>query len=126
MKTQQLCLYCANPLFGRIDKKFCDDHCRSYFNNKINSDLNCTIRNINHILRKNRRILAALVPLNGRTKIGKTTLSEFGFNFRYFTHYQKSPKGSNYKICYDYGYINLNPKTVAIIHTKKQKGLTAP
>ena len=123
MKTQQLCLHCGNPLQGRTDKKFCDDHCRSYFNNKINSDLNATVRNINHILRKNRRILAALVPVKGRAKICKSTLSEFGFNFYYFTHYHTTLKGSNYKICYDYGYLDLNPKTVAIIHANHHKRL---
>ncbi len=28
------CLTCGAPLIGRVDKKFCDDYCRSMYNNK--------------------------------------------------------------------------------------------
>lgn len=121
MTPARQCMHCGNPMHGRQDKKFCDDQCRSYFNNIRNSDSNCTMRNINYILRKNRRILAAFTSKEGRTKICKTKLSESGFDFRYFTHYYKTQKGWNYKICYDYGYINLDPKSVVVIHCEKQK-----
>ena len=56
------CLECNKTLKGRVDKKFCSDLCRNSYNNKLNSDTNSYVRNINNILRKNRRILEETLP----------------------------------------------------------------
>ena len=56
------CLECGDPFDGRQDKKFCSDQCRTTHFNKQNTDQNKFMRNINNILRKNRRILEALNP----------------------------------------------------------------
>jgi len=52
------CAECGDEFIGRADKKFCSDQCRSAFNNKLNSDHSQFMRNVNNILRKNRRIQA--------------------------------------------------------------------
>ncbi|MBN2521295.1 MAG: hypothetical protein JXB17_12355, partial [Bacteroidales bacterium] len=62
METKKLCTECGEPIHGRSDKKFCCDQCRNIFNNRLNSNLNNYMRNINNVLRKNRRILAELNP----------------------------------------------------------------
>jgi site-specific DNA recombinase len=54
------CPECGQLFYGRTDKKFCDDHCRNLYNNKLNSDSTKYIRNVNNTLRKNWRILAEL------------------------------------------------------------------
>ncbi len=59
--TVKNCLACERPIKGRTDKKFCDDSCRNNYNNRLNSDATPLIRNINNILRKNRRILLDLL-----------------------------------------------------------------
>jgi len=46
------CPECDDKIKGRADKKFCSDACRNAFNNKLNSDANSTVRNINNALRK--------------------------------------------------------------------------
>ena len=69
------CLECTDEFIGRADKKFCCDGCRSSYNNKLNSDTTNFVRNINNILRKNRRILAELNP-NGKSKTHKDKLLE--------------------------------------------------
>ena len=100
------CNECGTKLSGRKDQKFCSDYCRNSFNNKINEDANATVRRINAILRKNRRILAKLNP-NGKKTVDGITLAEEGFNFHYFTNIYHTQKGSKYFFCYDFGYIKM-------------------
>lgn len=104
----KFCLECGEPLQGRTDKKFCDDQCRSNYNNKLNSDATSDIRNINNALRKNRRILLSVAGEEGKTKISRSKLNELGFNFKYFTHTYTTQKGTVYKLCYDYGYLLID------------------
>jgi len=104
---QKLCLYCGEPVKGRMDKKFCDDSCRSSYNNQLNSDSNSFMKNINNILRKNRRIIEELVPEEGKTRISRKKLAEKGFIFEYHTHTLTTKAGSTYYFCYEYGYLPL-------------------
>ena len=55
------CLLCNKPVKGRTDKKFCDDYCRNIYNNQLKAPENNLVRNINHALGKNRRILEGLI-----------------------------------------------------------------
>ncbi|MEP7168480.1 MAG: hypothetical protein ABI855_03860 [Bacteroidota bacterium] len=115
MSTNKLCLECGEPLKGRADKKFCDDQCRSNYNNKVNSDVTAEMRNINNILRKNRRILESVVHDDGKATISKTKLHEKGFNFKYFTHTHTTQKGAVYKLCYDFGYLPIENDFILVI-----------
>lgn len=121
MTPTKSCLQCGQLLHGRLDKKFCDDQCRSHFNNQLNSDVSSTMRNINYILRKNRRIMAAILPPSGKTKISKDKLIEIGFDFRFITHYHQNHKGRIYKACYDYGYLPLESNQISLIHCNDKK-----
>ncbi len=101
------CLECKEPFVGRADKKFCSDQCRNVYNNKLNSDSNNFVRNINNTLRKNRRILAELNP-KGKVKVHREKLLERGFKFSYFTNVYKTKAGKTYYYCYDQGYLPLD------------------
>lgn len=101
------CKECEQKLNGRKDQKFCSDYCRNSFNNRQNEDATAYVRRINNILRKNRRILAALNP-KGKITLDGITLAEEGFNFHYFTNIYKTQKGSQYFFCYDQGYIKMD------------------
>lgn len=126
MKNEKTCLECGETLVGRADKKFCDDQCRSNYNNKANSDVTAEVRNINNILRKNRRILESIAGTEGKAKISKQKLSDKGFNFKYHTHQHQTQKGSVYKLCYDYGYLPIENDLIYIIKwgnfTPQQEG----
>ncbi|MBI2967579.1 MAG: DUF2116 family Zn-ribbon domain-containing protein [Bacteroidetes bacterium] len=98
------CLDCGEPITGRIDKKFCSDQCRNNYNNRLNSDTTNLVRNVNNILRKNRRIIQELTPEEKAT-VHKTKLSDRGFNFSYFTNTYTTKKGTVYYFCYEYGYL---------------------
>ena len=115
MQEEKQCLECGEPLKGRADKKFCDDQCRSNYNNKANSDTTAEMRNVNNILRKNRRILSTIVSPEGKGKISKTKLTDKGFNFKYHTHTHTTLKGSTYKLCYDYGYLPIENEFIMVV-----------
>ncbi|WP_235884447.1 hypothetical protein [Pedobacter hiemivivus] len=102
----RLCLDCGSPLHGRIDKKFCDDQCRSSYNNKIKAENNGMIKSVNLILKRNRDILEKLNPAK-ETKVSGSKLMASGFNFNYHTHSYEKHKGNIYTFCYEYGYIRL-------------------
>ena len=80
------CPECGEKIIGRSDKKFRCDQCRNTYNNKLNSDASNTVRNINNILRKNRRVLQSLTKQSGKTMVSKDILLSKGFNFTYHTH----------------------------------------
>jgi hypothetical protein len=101
------CRQCGTRIKGRIDKKFCDDACRSIYNNRLKSDT-ALMRNINNVLRKNRKLMHDLIPSEeGKTKTTKKRLEELGFSFSYFTHTYITRTGTVYYFCYEYGYLPL-------------------
>lgn len=116
--SERLCLECGEPILGRSDKKFCSDQCRNAYNNRMNSDVNNLMRNINNRLRKNRRILSALNP-TGKTKVKKDQLLSKGFNFKFFTHTYTTQKGTTYYFIYDQGYLQLDKDLFVLVVDKK-------
>lgn len=110
----KVCLECGDKLLGRADKKFCSDQCRNAHNNRQNSDVNNTVRNINNALRKNRRILDQLTPTD-KTKIQRDKLVRAGFNFNYYTNIYETKTGTTYYFCYEMGYLPLVNDEVLIV-----------
>lgn len=108
------CKDCGRELFGRIDKKFCSDQCRTSHNNKLNRSINTYVRKVNNILKKNRKILLLLNP-KGKVKLHRDRLTDHGFNFEYFTNLYTTKKGNVYHFCYDQGYIELEDDMLALV-----------
>lgn len=102
---KRLCMDCGNPLYGRVDKKFCNDQCRSNYNNKIKMG-NSMVKSINLILKRNRNILEKFNP-EGKTRINRVKLMAAGFDLDYHTHIYHTQKGDAYIFCYEYGYLKL-------------------
>ena len=102
-KEDKVCLECGDKIIGRADKKFCSDQCRISYNNKLNSDETNYVRNVNNILRRNRRILMEL-NTTGKTRIALDKLKAKGFDFAYFTSTYTTKDGAIYKLCYEQGY----------------------
>ncbi|MCD6659749.1 MAG: hypothetical protein LT105_06280 [Lentimicrobium sp.] len=118
---QKNCLDCGEPLIGRADKKFCSDQCRNNYNNRLNSEQSETFKKVNSILKKNRKILAELVP-EDKTTVHKERLSSLGFNFTYITNLYTTQKGSTYRFVYEYGYLPLdNDFYMLVIRDKKKE-----
>lgn len=112
----QPCKQCGRAVKGRTDKQFCNDGCRNQFHNLRNSCQNNYMRQVNHLLQKNRRILAALFTSSSKTKhIEQQQLADQGFQFRYCTHETKTDNGAA-RFCYEYGYLPLEGDVLLILH----------
>ncbi len=121
--SRQTCLHCQHPVKGRVDKKFCNDHCRNAYHNLLNSPVNNLVRNINHCLQKNRRILADLIQsTRSQGKIPAEYLQNRGFSFQYFTHTLTDSSGHQFFFCYNYGYRRIDQDTVLVIQNEKIRG----
>ena len=105
---KRLCLECGEEIRGRVDKKYCSDHCRNAYNNKINKDSKNLIRNINNRLRKNYRVLDSFQLKEGKTKTTRTRLIDRGFDFEFITNLYTTKKGTTYYFVYDLGYLPLD------------------
>jgi hypothetical protein len=116
----RMCPECHAAFRGRIDKKFCSDICRIAHNNRLNSDDNNYVRNVNNILRKNRRILTQLNP-EGKNRIRIDRLKSKGFNFEYYTSTYKTKEGSLYFYCYEQGYLPIE-RDYCLLVVKKDVG----
>ncbi|NND06677.1 MAG: DUF2116 family Zn-ribbon domain-containing protein [Saprospiraceae bacterium] len=108
------CPICGVAFSGRRDKRFCSDACRNAHHNTLNSDATNFVRNINNLLRRNRRILTKL-NTTGKTKLHKDKLLEQGFNFNYFTNIYTTKAGRVYHFVYDQGYIALEDGYYALV-----------
>lgn len=118
-KTEEkVCLECGDKIKGRADKKFCSDPCRIAYNNKLNSDETNYVRNVNNILRKNRRILMGL-NTTGKTRVSRDKLNEKGFDFTYFTSLYKTKDGAVYYYCYEQGYLELEGNFFLLVVKKE-------
>lgn len=112
------CPECGELFEGRIDKKFCCDQCRNTFNNRQNKDANNFCRNVNRILRNNRRVLEEFM-IRSKSKTSKDKLIQAGFNFDYMTNIYKTKTGKVYYFCYDYGYFESENRNITIVVRKE-------
>lgn len=112
--TERYCLDCGEVLHGRADKKFCNDQCRNNYNNQLNSDSYNLVRNINNILKRNRRILEELNP-TGKTKTTRKKLAAKGLDFDHHTSIYQTQTGKQYIFCYEYGYLFLEGDDVLLV-----------
>ena len=116
--SERTCLECSERITGRVDKKFCSDYCRNTYHNRENSDHVKVMRRINHILRKNRKILQKLNP-SGKTKVFRKKLIDQGYNFSYHTHNYTTTKNITYYFCYDQGFFEIDKESVFLVKDSK-------
>jgi hypothetical protein len=103
------CWQCHKPLFGRTDKKFCNDTCRNTYNRKAQQgelvDEPGFIRQITQAIRKNRKILERIAaPRQLPCPVSRHLLIEAGFHFKFFTSIRQQKDGSIYYFCFEFGW----------------------
>lgn len=121
------CLTCGKELFGRRDKKYCNDNCRNAGNRKrkgIDSWYEpLFIAQINAILKRNYKILKTEVTRhNGPTSVGRFYLVDKEFNFKYYTSILTTNAGT-YHFIYDHGWRELEDGKVMIVMNPRQAEL---
>jgi hypothetical protein len=117
------CLECARPYIGRSDKKFCGDHCRSIHHNRQSQSKLSVIKNVNNILTRNRNALAELFTDHDHSKIVRVhreMLISAGFDFSYITDTIVNRQGSEYRYCYDYGYLDVGRDYFMIVQKRTE------
>jgi hypothetical protein len=124
MLTEQnttTCRQCGKTVKGRTDKRFCDDYCRSAYNNQLKAQLSKTVKTVNATLLKNRKILEKLLPdTEHMTKTTRERLLKQGFSFAYHTHVYTTGTGKNYVYCYEYGYLLLDKDWLLLVRKKEE------
>lgn len=110
--TQRVCLCCGSIIKGRVDKKFCNDYCRNFFNNqqKSRSRQKPVVRKINNVLLRNRKILEGLLQGKENAIIYRDELIRRGFDFNYITQADSDTEGKPRFCCYEYAYSVMNEK----------------
>ncbi|MFB9844092.1 hypothetical protein [Mucilaginibacter ginsenosidivorans] len=128
---ENTCAECGMPLGpGRRDRKFCNDLCRTAYNNRkpkkkpaaepayLENETRDT-RRIYQVLLKNRTILyyhnryfGDELPL--RDLIGR------GFNLKFFTSEIMTPDGDIERYCFDMGYHISKSETVYIVERPEE------
>ncbi|MBK0379361.1 DUF2116 family Zn-ribbon domain-containing protein [Mucilaginibacter segetis] len=122
---EKLCLDCGTPIkVGRKDKKFCDDTCRTnYNNNKDKTELSVGdyIKKIQNILEKNRQILdEVLGPDRDKRSIDKRDLLGRGFNVKYFTSRAPTRQGDIYCFCFELGFREFEDETIMVVRRERE------
>lgn len=112
----QTCLECGEKIIGRADKKFCNDACRNFYNNRQNRDSTNFMRNVNNKLRKNYRILYSLKFIKGKAQTTTDSLASQGFDFDYFTNFKIYKNGAEYRFVYDIGYKYLAENRLLVVN----------
>ena len=115
---EKVCLECGTKIIGRADKKFCSDQCRVAYNNRLNSNETNFMRNVNNVLRKNRRILIDL-NTTGKSRVSREKLHEKGFDFGLFTSTYVTKEGSIYHYCYEQGYLQVDKNWYLLVVKKE-------
>jgi predicted nucleic acid-binding Zn ribbon protein len=115
MKNKHTCICCNKPIAGRADKKFCNDHCRSEFNNQKKRILlpDYSINRINRILLQNRLILSQITGNQKEVRVDNEQLILNGFHFNFYTHTVRVKESLKY-FCYDFGYMKKGNREVII------------
>ena len=96
------CLECAADIVGRVDKKFCSDYCRNAYNNKRYKEEQHIVREINKILKTNRKILQEMKKA-GLGMISESSLVEKGYRINYATASFVDQEGMLQFAVYDQG-----------------------
>ena len=107
-QTERKCMYCQEPLQGRVDKMFCGPDCRSAYHYRLSKSKEETLfTKIDNHLKLNRNILKHFNHA-GKSIVRKELLLQQGFCPKYFTHYWKNKKGEVYLFCYEYGFLAIS------------------
>jgi len=117
MNNTRNCLLCGHPVRGRSDKKFCNDYCRNGYNNARSARDQVLVRQVNGVLQRNRRILAALLSEAPTARVLREELLLRGFQFHYATHSLKR-QGQVYRCCYEFGWTELPEERLRLLRLR--------
>lgn len=107
------CENCGKALFGRTDKRFCNDTCRNTYNrNKAlleQKKAHDNLPEIFKIIKRNYEILQSLgtekLEYGSYSSVSINYLKKQGFNFRFCTSIHEGERAQVWKFCFEYGWL---------------------
>lgn len=109
-----VCLECGDRIrYGRTDKKFCCDDCRTRHYNAAARSGRAFRRRVFRILVKNYEVLEGLIKA-GVESIDIIDLAAMGFSPTFVTSYSKAGKHNEYG-CFDIKYIMTRTRVYSIM-----------
>jgi hypothetical protein len=134
--VERTCKDCGQPLGpGREDRQYCDDGCRTNFNNKKRRESQKDeaapappqmsvpeyITRVQDIILKNRNLLESLCDEENAGHIRVRHLIGRGFNAKFFTSQaEPTATGNVYRFCFEYGYCEGADGLVTVICRKRE------
>ena len=118
------CENCGRELYGRTDKRFCNDNCRNEFNRrKKQAELlkaNEAMPEILRIIKRNYEILRSIGEIQADSEIflEKKSARLNGFDFRFYTSVKQYPNDGLYHFCFERGWKEIE----GIIYIKDDLG----
>ncbi|MCR8556923.1 DUF2116 family Zn-ribbon domain-containing protein [Mucilaginibacter sp. BJC16-A38] len=122
------CENCGKELFGRTDKRFCNDGCRNQFNRekaaREKQKAHDNLPEIFKIIKRNYEILQgySLKGLHEDEAIFTDTwrLKEQGFNFKFFTSQVIERDGERINCCFEFGWYEEVSSTCSMVYRPRQ------
>lgn len=113
IRKTPVCLECGDKIrYGRTDKKFCCEECRTRHHNREASDSRAFKRKILRMLERNYEILDSMLR-SGVTSSDLTDMLSFGFSPNIATSFRRH--GAHYEYsCFDIKY-RLTPGKISFI-----------
>ena len=109
-----VCLECGDQIrYGRIDKKFCCDECKTRHYNNLAKGSRAYRRKVMNRLSQNYQILEQLVK-SGETSVELTDLMSYGFAPDVVTGYHKNRFKSDEYWCFDIKYRMTDSRVYSI------------
>jgi hypothetical protein len=112
-RDNRFCINCGLPVFGRADKKYCDDHCRNDFHNSQSVTNSKLMRPSHKKLRRNYEILSGVVDA-GVCEIAKDELLVYGFNIKAMTELDLREDGTMLYGIYDIQYFEKANRMIEV------------
>lgn len=136
---ERKCKDCGAPLgAGREDRQYCDDACRTNYNNRIrrekksiaqqkqtltikptSKELPEHVTRIQAILVNNRKLLSHVCDREKPGRIRERDLIGKGFNTKYFTS-ETEGGDSHYRFCFEYGYKKEDDDKYLVIYRPRE------
>jgi len=105
------CEHCGKPLFGRTDKRFCNDTCRNTFNRQKAEQEKLkayeSLPEIIRVIKQNYELLKAEarreIEFNEEVYLELDKMLQKGFNPKFFTSILEE-KGVTWRFCFERGW----------------------
>ena len=116
---EKKCPGCPNFFWGRSNRIYCSQKCKSKINNDRVAERDKIVIEIDKTLKKNRKIIAQLYNLFGGQELTQAIIKNSGLDNPFKTTNGRMETGELYSCVYEYCLVKLHNKNYKIIKNAK-------